>query len=71
MSSAYPLSLRNQGKKHKLYKQQDRLVDFIISPPYFELFCTIVVIPCHTKSYNNALTQRHVDGSQKSLGYLW
>lgn len=41
-------------------------------PPYYELFCTIVIFPySHTNSYNNAVTQCHVDGSQRSLDYLW
>ena len=42
---------------------------------FFPLFWTIlpdryVRTYSHTNSYNNAVTQCHVDGSQRSLGYL-
>ena len=33
-------------------------------PPYFELFRTIDIF--HTNSYNNAITQCHVDGAQRA-----
>ena len=40
-------------------------VDFIIFSPYIELFRAIFIF--HANSYNNALTQCHVDGAQRAL----
>ena len=38
---------------------------FFIFPPYF-----VLSLYSHTNSYNNAITQCHVDSSQRSLAYL-
>ena len=50
----------------KLYcTQQKKVSRCYYFSPYFQLFCTIVVYS-HTNSYNNAVTQCHVDGAQRA-----
>ena len=53
-------------QKRKLYTQQEKVSRFSLILNY-----SVRSLYFHTGSYNNAVTQCHVDGSQRSSGYLW
>ena len=58
--------LQTPQYKHKLCTQQEKVSRFCYFCP--SLF-SLRSLYSYTKSYNNAVTQCHVDGSQRSLVY--